>query len=976
MKNRNDVIIKETTGRLEVKANSQAVAQTIALMSGNAEGIAIAVAYAASFEAASLTLIGLENQEVLHTGKGADTITGIASGQADASAVATATATAIAIADDTSSATAISSAAAVAEAIANITVVGIENLGKIVTGEGDDIVTGDASAVSVAKTYAETLTLAYASSGSGEAKALAEAVAFATAQASASAIGIRGGEFRLGAGDDIINAIATGDGTNIGVQDVAIYGESGNDTFILINGTGDVVGGEDNDLLILEGHFNDYNFVPLDFVYGFNIINDALDTTLRVSEVEKIHFTYDLGMTYATNEDTVLSENVLYDHNHLKGGAVSVTPQMLTTASGATVKINENGDFTYNPFLNFYGVDRFNYTLIDEHGASHETTANILVNSVNDSPTGAPTSVLPDGIEDNVYTILQHDLLAGFSDVEGDVLTATNLTISHGTLSAYDSSSDAWLFTPDHHYNGVVNLHYDVIDGKGGNLPGIDLSFNLTPVDDLPEAYDDHYVISEDAKITLSFAELLANDFDPDGDNYSIIDFDTTDILGSIVIDTIGQTLTYRATAREFDLMATGVSKTDSIKYTLQGTTGGTDIASVSFNVVGINDGGGKRNDQQGDGKGTDGLPNDSDEDDIDDDWGNDDSDNVHHPDKPINSDQQNHILGIVIGLFNAAPGGQYLAEFSNAVDAGVSVGELANILAAHSAFTNGIMGSQTTTAAKVAVLMSHYGLVADGVPGSAASQAATFFTDNIDAGTGYGAIVTQATAFLLGDSVPAAFIETANLLKSKIIAAEIYSANHSSTDLATLQAPLADMTIYTGSDGADIYTATAQGTVIAGGKGGDIITLEGGQAARDVVVLKTTTDSQISDTNRDGVITILDDLGFDKVANFKAGDESTDDRLDVTNFGFTGSQRGIVDVSDKVPTFDTDLTSIPYLFRDPAAGNRGLAFSEIPLPPEFGVSQSFVFIDANKDGDFTAADDMMIELQGAGTIPEAIFIV
>jgi hypothetical protein len=97
---------------------------------------------------------------------------------------------------------------------------------------------------------------------------------------------------------------------------------------------------------------------------------------------------------------------------------------------------------------------------------------------------------------------------------------------------------------------------------------------------------------------------------------------------------------------------------------------------------------------------------------------------------------------------------------------------------------------------------------------------------------------------------------------------------------------------------------------------------------------------------------------------------------VDITNFGFTGAQLGIVDASSKVSTFDTDLTSIPDLFSDSTAGDRGLAFSEIPLPPALGVSQSFLFIDANKDGDFTAADDMMVELQATGTLPEVIFII
>jgi len=78
--------------------------------------------------------------------------------------------------------------------------------------------------------------------------------------------------------------------------------------------------------------------------------------------------------------------------------------------------------------------------------------------------------------------------------------------------------------------------------------------------------------------------------------------------------------------------------------------------------------------------------------------------------------------------------------------------------------------------------------------------------------------------------------------------------------------------------------------------------------------------------------------------------------------------------VAAKVPTFDTDLTNIPDLFLD-TAGDRGVAFSEIALPPELGVSQTVMFIDANKDGNLTAADDIVIEVMGAGALVVDNFI-
>ena len=548
-----------------------------------------------------------------------------------------------------------------------------------------------------------------------------------------------------------------------------------------------------------------------------------------------------------------------------------------------------------------------------------------------------------------------------------------------------------------------------------------------------------------------------------------------------------------------------------------------------------------------------------------------------------ISSGQKNNILGVVAGLFNAASGKLFLTDFVTAVENGLTISQLADILASHPTFTDAVMGGQDTTAAQVAVLMDHFGLAHDGVAGSAASQAEAFFTSSINSGVGFGQIIIQAGSFLLADTVPAAFLATANLFKNKITAADIYSASNFPTDLATLREPFiglsgaaemtreeaitflgngghianpfaakikeglnaplpapveftavydlfvlsiisadngaehggafdigenvtvtladasgatangnaetfalnavindgnadgvadginartitvggvenlvissavqsadgstpntdfADHTLmarlvaadaetlqissnggvdlvaenitineatigkvteidasgstgnikinlaghaprvdYTGSNGVDTYWSSMGGGVITAGGSSDFINLENAKSAQDILVLDSASDSQISDTNNDGEITILLDVGFDEIDNFKVGAASTDDRLDISSFGFTGAERGIVEVARKIPTFETAIETVPDLFLDSVNITRGLAYSEIPLPPEHefaGQIQTFIFFDVNKDGDFTAADDALIELMDIGPISETIFI-
>lgn len=373
---------------------------------------------------------------------------------------------------------------------------------------------------------------------------------------------------------------------------------------------------------------------------------------------------------------------------------------------------------------------------------------------------------------------------------------------------------------------------------------------------------------------------------------------------------------------------------------------------------------------------------------------------------------ENDNILGIVIALFNAAPGKFYLDSFSEAISTGLIEPELADLLAANSVFTNGVMGDKLTPDAQVVELMNHFGLVADGKQGSAASIAENFFRKNIESGVGHGEIAAIATFYLLGNpllgnEVAREFSSVSQLFKLKIRAADNYSANISSTDLGALQAVLAGITFYIGTEASEMIIGKSG--VIEGGWGGDVITLEVAQGARDILLLKDDArDSRILNIAGGAAITIrednnnlfLDNVGyfsksaaadagdsieasslilgndisnsfFDVVTNFSEGTADTDDRIDLSSFNFSGTQAVLLDVSARV-SLDTDLTSISDLFSDGIAGDHGLAFLEYS---DASVLITFLFVDANKDGNFTAADDLFVALVGVDDLINANFI-
>ena len=92
----------------------------------------------------------------------------------------------------------------------------------------------------------------------------------------------------------------------------------------------------------------------------------------------------------------------------------------------------------------------------------------------NTAPTFDGTvTALANGTEDTAYTVTVADLLADYSDADGNTLYAVGLTATHGTVTKnLDGSGNVVSYTiqPDADYNGPMVLSYTVADGFGGTI--------------------------------------------------------------------------------------------------------------------------------------------------------------------------------------------------------------------------------------------------------------------------------------------------------------------------------------------------------------------------------------------------------------------------------------------------------------------------------------------------------------------------
>ncbi len=278
-----------------------------------------------------------------------------------------------------------------------------------------------------------------------------------------------------------------------------------------------------------------------------------------------------------TNEDTSL----IINSSELLAGFSDVDEDTLSVvnlvASNGTVIENEDGNYTFTPDADFNGEVVLTYAVSDGN-ETLEQSINLNVAAVNDAPTGSPTGILADGVEDTVYTINASDLLAGFSDVDGDTLAVTNLSANNGTV--IDNGNGTYTFTPNANINGSVILTYDISDGTATTTGQI-LSFNLSAVNDAPTGSPTATLLgaTEDTAFTISANDLLSGFSDIDGDVLSIVNLVAS--TGTLIENEDGNyTFTPNANFNGEVVLTYGV--TDGIATLTE--------QSISFNVAAVND--------------------------------------------------------------------------------------------------------------------------------------------------------------------------------------------------------------------------------------------------------------------------------------------------------------------------------------------------------------------------------------------------
>ncbi|MGR5542170.1 cadherin-like domain-containing protein, partial [Vibrio campbellii] len=96
--------------------------------------------------------------------------------------------------------------------------------------------------------------------------------------------------------------------------------------------------------------------------------------------------------------------------------------------------------------------------------------------------------------EDGTITFTQEQLLEYSSDVDGDNLTASNLSVGENA-SVIDNGDGTFTVVPDENFNGELDLTFDISDGIETVSSHIDLT--VRPINDAPEPEDQSFTVQE-----------------------------------------------------------------------------------------------------------------------------------------------------------------------------------------------------------------------------------------------------------------------------------------------------------------------------------------------------------------------------------------------------------------------------------------------------------------------------------------------
>jgi len=281
-----------------------------------------------------------------------------------------------------------------------------------------------------------------------------------------------------------------------------------------------------------------------------------------------------------------------------------VTPGTVSKASGSSSGSVELSFVAASTAFDYLAKDEvltltYTVSIDDGDGGVTSKTFAVTITGTNDAPVifsdgGGEIAMISVAENTTAVTTVQA------SDVDGP---STSYSILTGPESAdhakfvIDQNTGALSFVDAPNFenpasaagSNVYTVQVQAADGAGG-YDVQTITVTVTNVVEPPVAADDSIAANEDSSVTIAASTLLANDIGDSGNELAVASVSATSAKGATV-ELSGTDIIYDPTSvTALQALAAGETTTDTFTYTVDDGQGGTDIATVTVELTGVND--------------------------------------------------------------------------------------------------------------------------------------------------------------------------------------------------------------------------------------------------------------------------------------------------------------------------------------------------------------------------------------------------
>ncbi|WP_324738139.1 Ig-like domain-containing protein [Pseudoalteromonas sp. CuT4-3] len=283
--------------------------------------------------------------------------------------------------------------------------------------------------------------------------------------------------------------------------------------------------------------------------------------------------------SYSVDEDTTLvvdaSQGLLANDTDPNNDTFIIDDTYLISPAHGQLQLATDGSFSYIPDSNYYGIDEFQYQVIDTFGATATATATLTINSMPDTP-NAQNDEYQFQYNQTLVISAENGLLKNDVNIEPGNLTVNTtpvVNVQSGTLALNVDGS--FSYQPDSDALDVDSFTYSVSNEQGLTSTA-QVVLSKTGSNSPAEANDDEYTLLEDSPATL--LNVLENDTDANGDTLTLTN--VTNTIGSARI--VNNRIEYTPEPNYFGEV--------TLNYTIADGTPAQSSAMATLIIIPVND--------------------------------------------------------------------------------------------------------------------------------------------------------------------------------------------------------------------------------------------------------------------------------------------------------------------------------------------------------------------------------------------------